>query len=340
MKVVLQSYNTCCQNKMGGVQLRIRKIGELLSAKGVEVELFNPFVTDLSTADILHVFKLDHESYETIMCAKSLGKKVVISSVINLNKALKLDIYMRIFHRMHILTDIGLAHMAGMKADKIIAETQQEADFICKHYMIPIDKILVIPNGNEPIIYNGTEIFDYFGRQKKYILHVGRIDKNKNQLNVIKALKDTGIDIVFIGGADLARGGDYYNQCLNAAKGYPNIHFLGWQNNDSPLLKSAYAHADTFVLASFEETFGLVLLEAGMAGAKLAVSETLPILDYPVFTKCNRFNPGNLNSIRETVLKTFNDAPDEQLRQEITTYFSWDHIIEDHINLYSELYNA
>ena len=52
MKVILQGYYTCCQNK----SKRINAFKTRLANQSIDVELFNPFETKLEDADIIHFF--------------------------------------------------------------------------------------------------------------------------------------------------------------------------------------------------------------------------------------------------------------------------------------------
>lgn len=93
MKIVITGYNTCAQNSSGGVQVRVRKIYEhLLKRDDVEVEYFCPMTTKLCDCDILHIFKLEQEYFNLILCAKKLGIKIVLSSIITITDGWKLDV--------------------------------------------------------------------------------------------------------------------------------------------------------------------------------------------------------------------------------------------------------
>lgn len=335
MRIILQSYNTCCQNKAGGVRERIKKIYTLLQNEVDDVALFDTFSIELQQGDILHVFRLDAENTGLIECAKQRGSKVVISTIINLEDGWKIDFYRRIVNRLPIMTTYKLMFKSLGLADSIIVETFAEKMYIQKHYRIPASKINVIPNGIDPAVEYGEEIYNLIGGKKKYVLQVGRFDNNKNQLNVIKAMKNTDIDVVFIGGPD-HNNESYYKKCIELAKDHDNIHFLGWQT-DKRLLASAYGHADTFVLPSFHETFGLVLLEAGVSGAKLVVSNTLPILEFDSFSTCNTFDPNSSEKIRDAIIKTYKSKRDDLLKDKISQQFSWANIIKLHLSLYSQL---
>ena len=332
IKIVLQGYSLCCQNKAGGAQSRIRKICSLLNKTDcVESSLFSTFETDLSDADVLHIFLLNSENYSLINYAKRNKKKVVISAIASLSCGRQVDLHRTIFSKLPILTTYKMMIESAQMADCIIVETPKEYDFIKKHYKISPDRLKIIPNGVDEINYFGKEFFDVLGKECKYVLHVGRFDENKNQLNVIKAMRGSGIHVVFIGGSD---GQGYYELCQKEAEGYDNIHFLGWLESDSQLLKSAYAYADTFVMPSFNETFGLVLLEAGIAGAKLVISNTLPILDHEVFRTCRTFNPASVDDIKMSVIETFNAEKEGEFKNQLRNTFSWDRVISQHIECY------
>ena len=339
MKVVITGYNTCGQNTSGGVQNRIRQIYNRLSLKNdVNVEYFCPMTTKLEDCDILHLFKLEIEYIKLIKCAKGKGTKVVLSSIVPLTKGWKVDLKRILFKHLPIRSTYKIMFEMMNLVDFIIAETEQERSFIHKHFKVPNEKIAVIPNGIDPFDFEGNQIFDKIGGRKDYVLQVGRIDRNKNVCNVIKALKGTGIDYVVIGGADFENS-QYYKDCLKEAADDEHIHFLGWVDSNSDLLKSAYANAKVLVLSSFQETFGLVALEAGAAGCNLALTKWLPITDFKSLENCWFFDANCIEDIRAKVLAAFSTERDRVTQKKILEEFSWDKIIDSHISVYKKLIN-
>lgn len=337
MKIVISGYNTCCMNPSGGVQVRIKKIYELLSMnKNIDVEYFRPMETDFNNVDILHLFKLDPEYYNLVQKAKIKGVKIVLSSIVPLEGGLKIDLYRKYINRLPVLNVYKMAFVILSYVDVLIVETPKEADFISKHYGFDKRKIVVIPNGVDINSYKGHDIYDKINGQKDYVLHVGRFDENKNQINVIKALKGTGIDVVFIGGGDNENSA-YYDECKRLAADDSHFHFLGWINNDSNLLKSAYSNAKVFILPSFKETFGLVLLEAAICGCNLAISKSLPILDFGIFDKSYLFNPKDVDDIKEKVGNAFVTVRNDTIKDKVLELFSWNAIIDKHIKVYKTL---
>ena len=340
MNILIHGYNTCCQNHMGGLQARARKIRTLLEAKGNNVSFFSAFDSKLVDTDILHIFMATEENYNLIKCAKAKGCKVVISSIINLVDGKKMNFIRKYICRIPKLATYQKRFFEVFQlADFIISETQKEKDYLIKYYGVNSEKIEIIPNGVDVVEkYRGQEIKDIV--TEPYILCVGRFDRNKNQLNLIKAMKNTGIDLVFIGGAEFSKvGQDYYKKCLEEAKNNEHIHFLGWQDHDAPLLKSAYANAELVVVPSYNETFGMVLLEGGMAGTKLSMSNTLPILEYNCFKDCKTFDPSNYENMREVIMAAYKEKNFGLIRQKLIDTFSWPNVIDKHLELYERLLN-
>ena len=103
------------------------------------------------------------------------------------------------------------------------------------------------------------------------------------------------------------------------------------------LLKSAYTNAKVFLFPSYHETFGLVLLEAAVAGANLVVSKSLPILDFPSMNVCTRIDPNKLEDIRNKVTKAFIKEKDVNQINRILKDFSWKEVVDQHIDLYKSL---
>lgn len=335
LRVLIQGYNTCCQNVSGGVQIRIKSFVEALKKTACEVELFCPFSSDLRSFDILHVFKLDIENITLIRTAKSLGKKVVLSPILNTINGKRIDFYF-LLRKLPIATTYRILFEIIELSDMFVVETEMEKRFLIRHFKAKESKILVVGNGARDYSTTSKKIFDIIGNDKKYVLQVGRFDENKNQLRVIQALKETNINVVFIGGPDI-NNTLYYDKCIAEAEGYRNIYFLGWIKNSDPLLASAYANAKVIVCASFSETFGLTIIEGAIAGALPVLSKKLAILEDEHFKDCITFDPSNNESIRNSIITGMNITNDERFSEKIKSDFSWDNIAKMHIELYMKM---
>ncbi len=336
-KILVQTYDTAFQNSAGGVKNRILRTVEVLKKNGIQVDFFDKFHTKVEDYDVLHVFMLKEESYSLIKYAKAKGLKVVVSSIVILSGKLQLRLYWWI-RRLPIMTTYKLLFNICDLADVIIVETPKEAVFLQKYYHVSNEKIKIIPNGADRPNNGNDSIYSEIGRKCNYALQVGRFDANKNQLNVIKAMKHTGIEVVFIGGASPAEP-EYYEKCIQEARGADNFHFLGWLSTESELFQSAYSNAKVIISSSYHETFGLTILEGIMAGANPVVSNTLPILEYDVLKKgCLSFNPYNVYEIRNTIKQAMTNRNskfiENELSSKVESFFSWDNVAKEHIDAY------
>ncbi len=336
MKVLFHAYNCCFQNVSGGVQVRIEEIKKLLESNGITVDYFSPHQTKIKDYDILHVFMLNTETLQLISFAKSVGVKVVLSSIVSIKGGNTIAFWCRF---PIIPTIFRQKYSIVQKCDAIISETPAEAKFIHKYYKASFQKLNVIPNGVEELGDGTNEIFDLLGKVNPYALIVGRFDENKNQLNVIRALRGANYDVVFIGGVGINGPTIYYNQCVNAAEGYSNIHFLGWLPSNSKELNSAYKNAHAVLLPSHHETFGLVATEGAMSGAHVCLSKTIALNSFDVFDKNKSFDPDDIHEIRRVVDKAMSIPKGGELKDAVKQAFSWNVIVKQHIDIYNKLLN-
>lgn len=335
MKVLVQCYDTAFQNMAGGVHSRIERTVSALKSEGIQAEYFDKFRTNVTDYDILHVFKLDVGSLGLMRYAKSKGLKIVLSSIVTLEKPYVVDFYYYV-RKIPIMTTYKLLFQMCEISDAVITETKREAEFMEKHYRVSAEKIKVIPDGVDVNVSDSMKIYDILGKKCDYVLEVARFDENKNQLNVIKALKNSPIEVVFIGGAD-GINKDYYDKCLREADGAENIQFLGWQDSKSEILQSAYANAKVVIVPSYHETFGLSLVEGIMAGANIVASGTLPILEYDALRGCITCNPSDVRDIRNKVEMAGSKDSDMKMIDEVRKTFSWKTVAESHKQLYERI---
>lgn len=333
MKILFDSFDNIAQNPAGGVQMRINKIKKYLSEnKQVDVKLFNKWEDKIQDFDILHIFKITIDSYNLCMLAKERGIKIVISAVIPPSQKIKVKTMLRI----PVNTCYDLIKKSLDIADAIICQTNKEANFIEKIYGIERSKIKIIPNGvEERFKYSNEELFrNKFNIKDEFLLQVGRFDENKNQLNVIKAMKNSDVKIVFIGGEDSSFK-DYYKKCKQNSS--ENIIFLGWISNEDEIISSAYKAAKALILPSFSEIFGNSLIEGGMAGCNLIATEALPIEEWGIEDYCTKINPNNINEIKLAIEKAMNKDKNDQISNIIEKKFAWKNIANMHLKLYKEV---
>jgi glycosyltransferase involved in cell wall biosynthesis len=175
---------------------------------------------------------------------------------------------------------------------------------------------VVVPNAINTSIFRQNDVDRNSPRD--IVLCVARIEGRKNQLNVIKALKDTRFKVVFIG-AESSNQKMYVDQCHSEAT--ENMTFIPHLSQEE--LIGYYSRAKVHVLASWFETTGLSSLEAGVMGCNLVIGQRGDVKDY--FENFVYYcDPGNINSIKEAVIDAWNKEPSEDLKQHILNNFTWE----------------
>jgi glycosyltransferase involved in cell wall biosynthesis len=334
MKVLIDSYNTVTQNPSGGVQIRIKNYIAHLQKCGVQAELFDKWRHTVADFQLLHIFKLSVESYQLVRYAKNNNIPVVISSIVPLEGAIRIFANRMACKVLPIHTGYSFLEDILNMADAVVAQTTREANFIMRHYKTQKGKMHVVPNGVSVAASSGVSPgkWDKIDAGRGIVLQVGRFDRNKNQLNVIRALRNTDVPVVFIGGP-IAEEADYFRQCKQEATS--NMHFLGWVKNDDPLLASAYARAKVVILPSFKEIFGNAIIEGGAAGANLVATRELPIADWGLVDYCSQINPNDTADIKSKVLLAYKMPKNPMLPGLIASKFSWDVVASKHVDIYA-----
>lgn len=190
-------------------------------------------------------------------------------------------------------------------------------------------------NAVDPDTFNDSVIPDEAYRD--HVLVVGRIEGIKNQLNVIKALRDTEYQVTIIGKSSLNQR-RYYHECRKLAEGYANIHFVEEQISHEKLA-SIYKAAKVHVLASWFETTGLVSLEAGLMGCNLVITRKGDTEEY-FEDKVFYCEPDDVDSIRHAVDKAYNTPANDQLKSFIKHNYTWVQSARQTLEAYQEVLSA
>lgn len=218
-------------------------------------------------------------------------------------------------------------------------------------YKVPFEKIRVIPNGvedpqpNEPSKVVARHILgvpeDYF-----IILSIARHIPVK-QLDILikatKILKDRALKnfMVIIGG--LGSLTDYLMKLAKELGVSDVLKFVGWISKDK--LPLYYRAADVFVVTSEYESGPLTMLEAGIRGIPLVVSDISSgfIMIARNEIDCVKFKPGNPADLANKIMLIANDC---SLWKKLSrgaklfaSLFRWEKIAEKTITVYEEIFN-
>ncbi|MBD0296471.1 MAG: glycosyltransferase family 4 protein [Bacteroidota bacterium] len=156
-------------------------------------------------------------------------------------------------------------------------------------------------------------------RYAGHVLCVGRIEGLKNQLNLIKALATTDLQLTIIGKPSPNHIG-YYEQCRKLAGQYKNITIINHINHDQ--LSAVYKAAKVHVLPSWFETTGLSSLEAAVMGCNIVITDKGDTKEY-FGDHAYYCQPDDVDSIRTAVVKAYNDPVNPKLKEFILNNNTW-----------------
>ena len=205
---------------------------------------------------------------------------------------------------------------------------------------LPFDKIDVIPNGINLTNFNGIERDYEFRRQyaldnEKIILYMGRLVYEKGIQHLIAAMPK-----ILNGYHDaklvIAGKGGMMDELKAEAKamGIENkIYFTGYLN--AKQVQKMYKCADIAVFPSTYEPFGIVALEAMLAGVPTVVSDVgglNEIVEHGV-TGMKSY-AGNANSIADSILALLYDHQlaanvSKNAKTKVKELYNWNKIAQD-----------
>lgn len=361
LKVLFVSSLLAFQN-VGGGEIQMLKTKKYLEELfKLKIDIFDIVNTKIADYDLIHFFGSEYTLYPIVRAAKSLDKKIVVSSIFYDNRPsilYKLSIWMskKIPVRTSVLDRAELLKLA----DYILPNSQIEADYIEKAFGISKEKLKVIPNGIDveeisEILSSITEKDEKdFLREYKinfpYILYVGRFDHRKNQLSLIRAFKKVlqkinRINLVLIGSPNIDEI-EYYNRCKEEALDCGDkILFIPAIKHSDKKLWIAYKKAEVHVMPSLFETPGLVSLEAGFCGCRLIVSlkggTKEYFEDYVLYV-----DPTDIDDIANKLIMALEDNSRDLknriaiLQEKIVNIYNWKNAAEKTYEVYKELLNV
>ena len=151
----------------------------------------------------------------------------------------------------------------------VITPSETTASEIERYLKVSRERIRVIPHGVSPVFFD-TAIAPYeLPSGRPYVLHVSHHQPQKNVVGLIDALaRVDGVDLVI--GGDTSRCDAAYAEAVGRHGLGDRVHFLGPVADDETL-SSLYRGAAAFALPSFQESFGLPVLEAAASGCAVIV---------------------------------------------------------------------
>lgn len=326
----------------GGLGIRVQSTMEALRARGIDCSLINPYTDRLSNYDLVHVFSGLHATHLIVAAAKSDGLPVVLSPVLYPNwtkwQARVADFCDRLVGRLtrwEVRTTFRQIQSGVRTADRVIALGEAEKRMLIECYGANPEAIRVIPNGvSRSFLEAKAEAFrERYRIFRKFALCVGYIGEIKNQLALIESLRDEDIDIVLVGACD-GINQSYLERCR--AAGGDRLHYVGFVEHDDPLLASAFAAAEIFVLPSQCEVAPNAAIEALAVGKPIVLTKHHSLDIEPDDAAFVEVDPYDVGAIRDAVRRLLAEPPDPEKCTALVEDYTLDRVVSDTIAVYDE----
>ena len=230
--------------------------------------------------------------------------------------------------------------MLTYESSEVIVNSKFMKNDLQRLFGLPYEKINVVPNGINTTAYNGVEK-DYDFRRKyamdneKIILFMGRLVYEKGVQHLISAMPkilsgyhDAKLIIAGKGGML-----DELKAQVNAMGLGNKVYFTGYLN--AKQVSKMYKCADVSVFPSTYEPFGIVALEAMLAGVPTVVSDVgglNEIVEHRVDGM--KSYAGNPNSLADSILELLLnpelcDKVTKKAKQKVKNEYNWAKIAQD-----------
>lgn len=372
MKVLLQN-RVDMYEKAGGDVILMVEIQKALQKLGIEVTISNELTPDLTGYDIVHLHNVTriHDTYMQFCNAKAQNKKIVLSPIYHALKEIEefrscgqYGILSNIYkvipnfyveetlkNSIRFIKDIRqrksllLQLQKGFKnqqievlknADIWILSANGEGEMITKE--LGVTNKAVIAHNGVMIEESSNKISDEVLQklpQGKFVLCVGRIEPRKNQINLIKALEEYKIPLVFIGDINpnynRLYNNKYKKEFFSLVEKHDWVFWIGKVDHD--FLGQLYEIAHVHVNPSWFEVVSLVNLEAGAYGCNLVLSDVGFQKEY--YDKYAFYcDPGDMDSISKAVMKGFNSDKSVMLKEKIQKEYTWENSAKQIVQAY------
>lgn len=355
-----------CLNERGGDTVQMLKTKEYLEKKygdKINICLDSSDINKYPKAEIVHIFNIQtvEESLKYVEESKKANKKIVLSTIYwDLSEMVYMNRGTRIFRNLKLVRNlrridflkkiISLENIFLRKKQKKLIESvdfllpnsDEELKIISEKYKINIDELrkksISVPNAVD-IKLNSNINTNKEIKFKNYVLQVGRIELNKNQISVVEALYNhPEIPILFIGRkSEGVSNNIYIKKLYKISSERGNVHFINEINHEE--LAVYYKNALVHILPSFRESPGLVSLEALFYGTEIVVSNEkyCPIKFYKFNEIAHICDPYSIKSIEIAILTAIKEKRNNKIGNEYFSYFSYEQVALKTREVYEKL---
>lgn len=333
MKIAYIMYpGACYMGKGDGSKMQAEIWAKELECQGHNVVRIDPWGHyDWGAFDVIHVFGFGLWNYDMIHWGSRLNPNFVFSPIIDTNTPMwkyrlatffgcsKLRLFSQNYALRQLKSDIKL----------FFARTQYEADYLCRGYGIPQEKIAIVP-----LSYRETPLQAGNTQKEDFCLFAGTMtQERKNVGRLIDAAKKYKFRLILVGntGNEQSR-----HQLLSRIGDAKNIEVKGFVSDSE--LQSLYDRAKVFALPSLNEGVGLVALEAAIHGCNIVITNLGGPKEYYPDGLAYKVDPYNVDDIGKAVVDAMNNNSQQpSLRAHIMTQYNVSSCTNQLIKFYEAL---
>ncbi len=233
------------------------------------------------------------------------------------------------------------------EASEVLVNSNYMKNELQRLFGLPFEKINVVPNGINLTAFNGIERDYDFRRQyaadnEKIILFLGRLVYEKGVQHLIAAMPKILANYHDAKLVIAGKGGmmDELREQVNHLNIANKVYFTGYLNGKQ--VNKMYKAADISVFPSTYEPFGIVALEAMLAGVPTVVSD-VGGLNEIVEHRVNGMKSyaGNANSLADSILSLLYDPQlcsncVKQAKLKVKKEYNWNKIAQDTYFIYQK----
>ena len=238
-----------------------------------------------------------------------------------------------------------MMRMAAKKAAHIFTDSAYSKRQILEHLDVPAEKVTVSYLGVGPQFSPECRemamqtVQRECGVKRPYVLYVGNLKPHKNVTGLLRAFalaqNRTARDYELLIIGDDSSGGELTG--LAAGLGIGAVtRFAGRVSDDT--LRSAYSAADLTVLPSFEEGFGLPVLESMACGTPVACSRAASLPEVGG-DAAEYFDPRDCDSIATAMERVLSATPEDRAELQRKGFeqagrYTWSACAKRHLEVY------
>lgn len=250
---------------VGDAELKIYPVGKLsiFSLLSLRNRILN--LIRMIEPDVIRAYDPSIRGALAVYFGKKLNLPIIISVHNHLDEQRKFD-------RRFILRIRAFLESYSLKnADKVICVTNYVKSYVNKYGARDVS-----------VVYNRVDLEQFFPKENKnfsfkknrVLLSVGRLEKQKYQECLIRAVKDLDVKLILIG------YGSRYSYLKNLCRQLNlenKVEFLKSIPNSE--IQNYYFKSDIFAIATYYEGFCIPILEAMASGTPVVASDIAPLAE-------------------------------------------------------------